>query len=63
MRAASDPISAVVLHAGVANVDTVIVGGNIVKQNGRLLFRDLSRKLEELDRSSERLYAGFSANP
>jgi 5-methylthioadenosine/S-adenosylhomocysteine deaminase len=61
MRAAADPISAVVLHAGVANVDTVIVGGNIVKQNGRLLFRDLSRKLEDLDRSSERLYAGFRA--
>ena len=61
MRAAADPISAVVLHAGVANVDTVIVGGKIVKQNGKLLFRDLPRKLEDLDRSSERLYAGFNA--
>lgn len=61
MRAAADPISTVVLHAGVANVDTVIVGGNIVKQNGRLLFRDLPRKLEDLDRSSQRLHAGFNA--
>jgi 5-methylthioadenosine/S-adenosylhomocysteine deaminase len=61
MRAAADPISAVVLHAGVANVDTVLVGGKIVKQNGKLLFRDLPRKLEDLDRSSERLYAGFNA--
>src|ERR1700722_3687626 len=61
MRAAADPISAVVLHAGVANVDTVIVGGKIVKQNGKLLFRDLPRKLEDLDQSSERLYAGFNA--
>jgi 5-methylthioadenosine/S-adenosylhomocysteine deaminase len=61
MRAAADPISAVVLHAGVANVDTVIVGGNILKRNGKLLFRDLPRKLEDLDRSSERLYAGFNA--
>jgi hypothetical protein len=26
MRAAADPISAIVLHAGVGNVDTVIVG-------------------------------------
>ena len=41
MRAAADPISAIVLHAGVANVDTVIVGGNIVKQNGKLTYRDL----------------------
>jgi cytosine/adenosine deaminase-related metal-dependent hydrolase len=61
MRAAADPISAVVLHAGVANVDTVIVGGNILKRNGKLLIRDLPRKLEDLDRSSERLYAGFNA--
>jgi cytosine/adenosine deaminase-related metal-dependent hydrolase len=61
MRAAADPISAVVLHAGVANVDTVIVGGNILKRNGKLVFRDLPRKLEDLDRSSERLYAGFNA--
>ena len=43
MRATADPISAIVLHAGVANVDTVIVGGNVVKQNGKLpsaIFRD-----------------------
>jgi 5-methylthioadenosine/S-adenosylhomocysteine deaminase len=59
MRAAADPISAIVLHAGVANVDTVIVGGNIVKQNGKLTYRDLPRRLAELERSSERLYAGF----
>jgi cytosine/adenosine deaminase-related metal-dependent hydrolase len=59
MRAAADPISAIVFHAGVANVDTVIVGGNVVKQNGKLTYRDLSRRLAELERSSERLYASF----
>jgi 5-methylthioadenosine/S-adenosylhomocysteine deaminase len=59
MRAAADPISAIVLHAGVANVDTVIVGGNVVKQNGKPTYRDLSHRLAELERSSERLYAGF----
>jgi 5-methylthioadenosine/S-adenosylhomocysteine deaminase len=62
MRAAADPISAIVLHAGVANVDTVIVGGNIVKQNGKLTYRDLPRRLAELERSSERLYAGFASD-
>jgi 5-methylthioadenosine/S-adenosylhomocysteine deaminase len=61
MRAAADPISAIVLHAGVANVDTVIVGGNIVKRNGKLTYRDLPRRLAELDRSSERLNAGFAS--
>jgi 5-methylthioadenosine/S-adenosylhomocysteine deaminase len=59
MRAAADPISAIVLHAGVANVDTVIVGGNVVKQNGKLTYRDLPQRLAELERSSQRLYAGF----
>jgi hypothetical protein len=48
-----------VLHAGVANVDTVLVGGNVVKQNGKLTYRDLPRRLVELERSSERLNAGF----
>ena len=62
MRAAADPIAAIVLHAGVANVDTVIVGGNIVKQNGRLTYGDLSRRLAELERSSERLYSGFASD-
>jgi 5-methylthioadenosine/S-adenosylhomocysteine deaminase len=62
MRAAADPISAIVLHAGVANVDTVIVGGNVVKQNGKLTYRDLPRRLAELERSSERLYASFTSD-
>jgi 5-methylthioadenosine/S-adenosylhomocysteine deaminase len=62
MRAAANPISAIVLHAGVANVDTVIVGGNIVKQNGKLTYRDLPRRLAELERSSERLHASFTSD-
>jgi 5-methylthioadenosine/S-adenosylhomocysteine deaminase len=58
--ATSDPIAAIVLHAGVANVDTVIVGGNIVKQNGKLAYGELPRRLTELEHSSERLHAGFA---
>jgi 5-methylthioadenosine/S-adenosylhomocysteine deaminase len=61
MRAARDPISAIVLHAGVANVDTVLVGGNIVKENGKLTYGDLPQRFAELERSSERLYAGFAS--
>ena len=56
------PISAIVLHAGVANVDTVIVGGDIVKQNGKLTHRDLPQRLAELERSSKRLYEGFATD-
>ena len=62
MRAVEDPISAIVLHANVANVDTVIVGGNIVKQNGKLTHRDLSQKLAELERSSKRLHERLLSN-
>jgi len=62
MRAVVDPVAAIVLHANVANVDTVIISGNIVKENGRLTYRELSRRLTELERSSERLYAGFSSD-
>jgi 5-methylthioadenosine/S-adenosylhomocysteine deaminase len=60
MRTVADPITAIVLHAGVGNVDTVIVNGNIVKQDGKLTYRDLGRRLSELERSSHRLYAGFA---
>jgi hypothetical protein len=37
----------------------VIVNGNIVKQDGKLTYRELGRRLAELERSSDRLYAGF----
>jgi 5-methylthioadenosine/S-adenosylhomocysteine deaminase len=62
MRAAADPIAAIVLHAGVNNVDTVIINGNIVKQDGKLSYRDLDRRLTELERSSDQLYAGFASD-
>jgi 5-methylthioadenosine/S-adenosylhomocysteine deaminase len=62
MRAAADPIAAIVLHAGVGNVDTVIINGNIVKQDGKLTYRELGRRLTELERSSERLHAGFASD-
>jgi 5-methylthioadenosine/S-adenosylhomocysteine deaminase len=62
MRAAADPVSSIVLHAGVSNVDTVMVRGKLVKQHGKLLYRDIDRRLQELDRSSQRLYAGFRSH-
>jgi len=62
LRAAADPVAAIVLHAGIGNVDTVIINGNIVKQDGKLTYRDLNRRLTELERSSDRLYAGFTSD-
>jgi cytosine/adenosine deaminase-related metal-dependent hydrolase len=36
MTPLNDPVAAVVLHAGPADVDTVLVGGEVVKESGRL---------------------------
>ena len=36
MAPLNDPVAAVVLHAGPADVDTVLVGGEVVKESGRL---------------------------
>jgi cytosine/adenosine deaminase-related metal-dependent hydrolase len=56
MLAARDPIAAIVLHAGTQNVDTVIVGGEFLKRDGRLTYTDIRRKAADLEASSERLY-------
>jgi 5-methylthioadenosine/S-adenosylhomocysteine deaminase len=63
MRSARDPIAAIVLHAGVANVDTVIIGGEFVKRDGKLTRSDVPRRIAELERSSSRLYDGLDAPP
>lgn len=45
--AEQDPLVAVVRHAGVREVDTVIVGGRIRKQNGILQACDIAQGCEE----------------
>ena len=39
----NDPTEAVVFDAGVQNVDTVLVGGRVVKRGGQLVSVDVSR--------------------
>ncbi|WP_228644613.1 amidohydrolase family protein [Microtetraspora sp. AC03309] len=50
-----DPVGAVVTAADVSDVDTVIVGGEVVKRAGRLVGVDLPRALDLARRSGERL--------
>ena len=50
-----DPLRSIVLHAGAANVDTVIVRGRILKRGGALLRDDLARRKAELVSSSRRI--------
>ena len=50
-----DPVGAVVRQAGPGNVETVLVGGRIVKRDGRLLYPGLEEKRDELMRSGTRI--------
>ncbi len=50
-----DPIRSIVLHASIANVDTVMVAGRVVKRGGRLLYGDLARRKAELAEASRRI--------
>jgi 5-methylthioadenosine/S-adenosylhomocysteine deaminase len=52
-----DPIAAVVSACDVSNVDTVIVGGRIVKRGGRLEGFDMARLQGLVEASRRRLYA------
>lgn len=52
-----DPVASIVLHAGPANVDTVLVAGRIAKRNGRLAYDGLARRKAELAESSRRVLA------
>jgi len=54
-----DPVASTVMQAGVANVDTVLVAGRVVKRNGKLLYAQLAEKKAALQRSGERILSEF----
>ena len=58
-----DPVATVVISADTSNVDTVIVGGRIVKYNGRLLRVDISRLLDRLDITRDHLLSNAGVIP
>ncbi|KAL6864020.1 Metallo-dependent hydrolase [Trichoderma novae-zelandiae] len=53
--AEEDPVAAIVLHSSIADVDTVIVDGRIVKQRGNLVPVDLDLSMSDLKPSRTRL--------
>jgi cytosine/adenosine deaminase-related metal-dependent hydrolase len=63
MVPAVDPVAALVLYANAADVDTVLVGGRVLKRGGRLVGVDWPGLAERLIRSSERVRAGFASVP
>lgn len=60
MHPVVDPAASILLQAGVANVDTVMIGGVLHKRGGRLLYGDLPRRLDELAQSSTRILSDFN---
>jgi cytosine/adenosine deaminase-related metal-dependent hydrolase len=55
----SDPVASIVSHAGPANVDTVLVGGRVLKRAGRLLYPDLARQQTRLAETGRRIVSNI----
>jgi 5-methylthioadenosine/S-adenosylhomocysteine deaminase len=58
-----DPLSSLVTQAGISNVDTVLIGGRVVKRGGQLLFANIAEKKAALQRSGERILRDFGELP
>ena len=58
-----DPVASAVMQAGVANVDTVLIAGRVVKRGGKLLYADIGQKKSALRRSGERILSDFGLEP
>jgi 5-methylthioadenosine/S-adenosylhomocysteine deaminase len=56
-----DPVASVVIAADTSNVDTVMVAGRIVKQNGQLTRVDLPSLLRRLDGARDYLLSKAGA--
>ncbi|MDP2238621.1 MAG: amidohydrolase family protein [Burkholderiales bacterium] len=59
---AQDPVQAVVSYAQNSDVDTVMIAGRIVKEQGVLTFGGLHKRIDELRQSAARLLAQERAN-
>jgi 5-methylthioadenosine/S-adenosylhomocysteine deaminase len=59
----TDPVASVVMQGGVANVDTVLVAGRVVKRGGKLLYAQLAEKKAALQKSGERILTDFGLLP
>jgi 5-methylthioadenosine/S-adenosylhomocysteine deaminase len=58
-----DPIGSVVMQGGVANVDTVLIAGRVVKRHGALLYADIATKKAALAHSGDRILRDFGLIP
>ena len=58
-----EPAAAIVTYGGVANVDTVLVAGRVVKRAGKLLYPQLLERMRSLAASGERILTDFDRLP
>jgi cytosine/adenosine deaminase-related metal-dependent hydrolase len=63
MQPVHDPVSAVVMQASPANIDSVMVAGVWKKRDGRLVDVELAPKLAALRRSGERIASALGLTP
>lgn len=59
MQPVHDPVSSVVMHASLANIDSVMVAGRWKKRAGRLVDVDLAPKLARLQASGRKIAAAL----
>ena len=57
----NDAVAAVVLHASASDVDTVLVGGRVLKRDGRLLEADTARAARLAEQSRDRIMKAVEA--
>jgi cytosine/adenosine deaminase-related metal-dependent hydrolase len=58
-----DPAETVLFQSNSMNVDTVIIGGRIMKRNGRLTVADIDGKKAKLEEAGRRVLHGFALAP
>jgi cytosine/adenosine deaminase-related metal-dependent hydrolase len=61
MQPLHDPAAALVTQAGLANVDSVMIGGEFRKRDGRMLFGALAGRQQELVNSGMRIMRELDA--
>jgi hypothetical protein len=59
MAPLNDPVAAVVLHAGPGDVDAVVLGGEVVKESGRLVDGRASAAAGLVEASRNRIVAAL----
>ena len=56
-----NPLHSIICYGHPGNVDTVVIEGDVMKQNGNLNFKDLDNKLSKLELSGRKIYTEFKA--